>query len=135
VCKGVSIYSPLSSRPIRAVQSNTQQPNPHTHTIPELLPSTKCWKMAQSIQSSAEQMLYSSDNASSTSTNPLSPVTSGSFFLQPRVAIGFSLLLLIVLARVFGAGKQKLPPGVKRLPRLPGTYLVIVVDTPLHVRN
>lgn len=75
--------------------------------------------MAQSIQSGSEQMLYASDNASE-SANVLSPVPSGFSFGHPRVAIGFTLLLLIVLARVFGAGKQKLPPGVKRLPRLPG---------------
>ena len=76
--------------------------------------------MAQSIQSVSEQMLYSAGNASSDAANMLTPVPAGFSFFQPRVALGFSLLLLIVLARVFGAGKQKLPPGVKRLPRLPG---------------
>ena len=85
-------------------------------------PSTKCWTMAQSIQSVHEHMLYASaDNATSHSTNILDPVPSGAFSFQPKVIVGFALVLLIVLARVFGAGKQKLPPGVKRLPRLPGT--------------
>ncbi|KAK4501592.1 hypothetical protein PRZ48_007401 [Zasmidium cellare] len=40
-------------------------------------------------------------------------------FLQPKY-IFFCLLLLPIFARFFGLGKQKLPAGVKPLPRLPG---------------
>lgn len=70
----------------------------------------------ESISASSEQIHYGADNT--TSDNILSPIPSGFSLFQPSVAIGFSLLVLVVLARVFGAGKQRLPAGVKRLPHI-----------------
>ena len=74
------------------------------------------------LSASQEQVVYGADNASASGQDYMSPVPSGFSLFQPRVALGFGLILLIVLARVFG-GKRKLPAGVKPLPRLPGTYL------------
>jgi hypothetical protein len=39
--------------------------------------------------------------------------------LQSKVVWGFTLVLAIVLAKVFGS-KKKLPPGTRPLPSLPG---------------
>lgn len=79
--------------------------------------------MAQYANALAEQMSHFSDNASAgdEGSNVLGTVPSGFSLLQSKVLIGFSLLLMIVLARAFGPRKQKLPPGVRPLPRLPGT--------------
>ena len=70
----------------------------------------------ESIKASAEQMVYNADNATA-SMDSMSPIPSGFSLYQPRVTIGFALILLIVVARIFGAGKPKLPAGVKPLPR------------------
>ncbi|KAK3677176.1 hypothetical protein LTR78_002714 [Recurvomyces mirabilis] len=70
----------------------------------------------ESIKASAEQMMYNVDNATA-NMDSMSPIPSGFSLYQPRVAIGFALIVLIVLARIFGAGKPKLPAGVKPLPR------------------
>lgn len=44
-----------------------------------------------------------------------------SLLQTPRVTVALAVLVLLVLVRVVsGAGGKKLPPGVKRLPRLPG---------------
>ncbi|KAK0308869.1 hypothetical protein LTR01_004749 [Friedmanniomyces endolithicus] len=70
-----------------------------------------------SISASSEQMHFGAANVTA-DASLMSPVPSGFTLFQPSVAIGFSLLILLVLARVFGAGKQRLPAGVKRLPHL-----------------
>ncbi|KAJ8606892.1 hypothetical protein MRB53_040645 [Persea americana] len=43
-----------------------------------------------------------------------------SFLQTPRLSIALAFLVLIVLARIASSKGKKLPPGVKRLPRLPG---------------
>lgn len=77
--------------------------------------------MAEYVSASNEQMQFAPDNASMAEAphDIAGPVAAGFFSSQPKVLIGFALLLVIVLAKVFGS-KEKLPPGVKRLPRLPG---------------
>lgn len=75
--------------------------------------------MAQSIQLQ-EASVYGLDNASNkvdaAQLDTPSPLRLTAF--SPTVIFGFSLVVLFVLAKAFGLGKkQKLPPGVKRLPR------------------
>jgi hypothetical protein len=76
--------------------------------------------MAQSIQLQ-EASVYGLENASNMASDPanlaaLAPARLTAF--SPTVMFGFSLIVLFVLAKAFGLGKkQKLPPGVKRLPR------------------
>lgn len=73
--------------------------------------------MAQSIQAAGG--LYPSDNASFVDSAKLDASTAGLSLLQnPKVLIGFTIVLMIVLANVFG--KKKLPAGAKPLPMHPG---------------
>lgn len=53
------------------------------------------------------------------------PATSQFSLLQtPRLTVGLIALVLIVVIRILSASRsKKLPPGVKRLPRLPGKSL------------
>lgn len=44
-----------------------------------------------------------------------------SLFQTPRVSIILTVLAVLILLRIAGGSRsKKLPPGVKRLPRLPG---------------
>lgn len=47
------------------------------------------------------------------------PVSSTFHMLNSTTVWGFSLLIVLLIVRVF-ASKQKLPAGAKQLPRLPG---------------
>lgn len=79
--------------------------------------------MASLVEGVREQMMYAvNDNATASmapAKDPVSVNTAEFSFLQPKY-IFFCLLLLPIFARFFGLGKQKLPAGVKPLPRLPG---------------
>ncbi|OQO03054.1 hypothetical protein B0A51_18603, partial [Rachicladosporium sp. CCFEE 5018] len=81
--------------------------------------------MEASIQVSSDRMPYHEDNSSvaaaATSTSDLQPVLSTDLtpLLHSKFLWGASLLLFFFIARAF-TSKQKLPAGVKRLPRLPG---------------
>lgn len=67
-------------------------------------------------------MLFPSGNASAfIETAGLTPELLADFS-QSKFVWALSLLLLIGLARIFVSGKQRLPPGVKPLPRLPGWF-------------
>lgn len=72
--------------------------------------------MAQSIEASHEPMAYSTGNDSSITI----PSSDGTSIYQSKAVWAFVIILSAVLARVFGAGKRKLPAGVQPLPRLPG---------------
>lgn len=79
--------------------------------------------MASLVEGVREQVMYAiSDNATASLSPKAEPVSVANefSFLQPKYLF-FCLLLLPVFARFFGLGKQKLPAGVKPLPRLPGT--------------
>lgn len=79
--------------------------------------------MAESIQVSNSAGLFgAADNASAGPTAGIeAPAPTKLTTFSPTVIFGFSLIVLFVLAKAFGLGKkQKLPPGVKPLPRLPG---------------
>ena len=80
--------------------------------------------MAGLVDRSPHQSLYvaaSADNTSSAVQHANPAIADVEFtFLQPKVIIGFFVLLMILQARIFGVGKKKLPPGVRPLPRLPG---------------
>jgi hypothetical protein len=80
--------------------------------------------MAQ-VKSPAEHMLHAT-SASPQATNvadPTGPSIGLSIFQQPKFLLAFFVVLSFVVARIFGAQKQKrLPPGVKPLPRLPGMF-------------
>lgn len=74
----------------------------------------------------ADQVFGYADNSSAFANAPSldAPVTSRFSLLQdPKIALGFCFLLVVVLGRVFSGGR-KLPPGVKPLPRLPGTFAI-----------
>nr|OQO17441.1 hypothetical protein B0A51_16079 [Rachicladosporium sp. CCFEE 5018] len=81
--------------------------------------------MEASIQVSSDRMPYHEDNSSvaaaAASTSDLQPVLSTDLtpLLHSKFLWGASLLLFFFIARAF-TSKQKLPAGVKRLPRLPG---------------
>ena len=80
--------------------------------------------MAGLVDRSPHQSLYvasSIENATAAIQHAIPAIEDvESSFLQPKVIIGFFVLLMILQARIFGVGKKKLPPGVKPLPRLPG---------------
>lgn len=79
--------------------------------------------MASLVQG-AHQLLYAANDTAAASISPKPEpvsVTPDFSFLQPKY-IFFCLLLLPIFARFFGLGKQKLPAGVKPLPRLPGEF-------------
>lgn len=78
--------------------------------------------MAQAVQSVSEQMLKHADNASYADIGSFEAPTSAKFSLlqNPAIALGFGLILLLVLSKVFGG--KKLPPGVKPLPSHPGMW-------------
>nr|POF04147.1 cytochrome p450 monooxygenase psod [Quercus suber] len=70
----------------------------------------------------ANQVFGYADNSSTFTDAPMldAPAVQRFSLLQdPKIALGFCFLLVIVLGRVFSGGR-KLPPGVKPLPRLPG---------------
>jgi hypothetical protein len=76
--------------------------------------------MAQSLHLQ-EAPLYGLENASKMASDGAhleAPTAARLTAFSPTVMFGFSLIVLFVLAKAFGLGnKQKLPPGVKRLPR------------------
>jgi hypothetical protein len=79
--------------------------------------------MSQSIQPAQEQMLFPSGGVGNASTFLETSGLTPELFAdvsQSKFVWAVSLLLLLGLARLFTSGKQKLPPGVKPLPRLPG---------------
>ncbi|CAK1364528.1 O-methylsterigmatocystin oxidoreductase [Cercospora beticola] len=77
--------------------------------------------MAQ-VKSPAEHMLASATGSSS-QVNVIDPLTgttaATSVFQQPKFVFIFLLVISLVIARVFNS-KNRLPAGVKPLPRLPG---------------
>jgi hypothetical protein len=87
--------------------------------------------MSQSIQPAQEQMLFPSGSGNASAFLETSGLTPELFadVSQSKFVWAVSLLLLLGLARLFTSGRNKLPPGVKPLPRLPGSYTYIVTDT------
>lgn len=80
--------------------------------------------MAQSIQASTGNTLYSYEDTINATGGKVQVDGSLPTEFNPmnsKIVWGFSVLLVLVLARVFGGGR-KLPPGAKGLPRLPGMY-------------
>jgi hypothetical protein len=80
--------------------------------------------MSQSVHAAQEPSLFafeeSLENASILeSVKPETPVSADLSILNSKAVWGFSLLVIILLARVFGQ-KKKLPAGAKPLPKLPG---------------
>jgi hypothetical protein len=81
--------------------------------------------MAQSIKVDNTPVKFSAENISGKVEHASidAPAPSGLTAFSPTVILGFAFIVLFVLARAFGVGKkQKLPAGVKPLPRLPGMY-------------
>lgn len=79
-------------------------------------------KMSHSIQQ--DGAAYSYGDAANNASGSLvadDAMAAGFSLLQSPVVWGFSVLVAIVLASVF-SGKQKLPPGAKRLPALKGWF-------------
>jgi len=79
--------------------------------------------MAQSIKVDNTPVKFSAENISGKVEHASidAPAPSGLTAFSPTVILGFAFIVLFVLARAFGVGKkQKLPAGVKPLPRLPG---------------
>jgi hypothetical protein len=80
--------------------------------------------MSQSIEPAQEHMLFPSGGFGNASafleTSGLTPELFADVS-QSKFVWAVSLLLLLGLARLLTSGKQKLPPGVKPLPRLPGS--------------
>jgi hypothetical protein len=75
--------------------------------------------MAQSIHAANDGPLYSYD-ASNASAAFEAPATAATSFLQSKVVWAFGIIVAFVLARIL-TQRQKLPAGVKRLPKIPGT--------------
>ena len=76
--------------------------------------------MAHSIRE--DSGAYSYGDAASNATAFIADSFSSEFsLLHSKVLWGFSLLLAVVLAKVFSS-KSKLPAGAKRLPYLPGMF-------------
>lgn len=86
--------------------------------------------MSQSIQPAQEQMLFPSGSGNASAFLEVSGLTPELFadVSQSKFVWAVSLLLLLGLARLVVSGRNKLPPGVKPLPRLPGSYISIVTD-------
>ena len=88
------------------------------------------------VQSVREQLYAYGDAASNGSLKDSllaqNSLPFDSSFLQSKVIWGFSLLLVVVLAKVFGS-KEKLPAGTRPLPKLPGMFkrlrVEAIVDT------
>lgn len=79
--------------------------------------------MAHSIRE--DSGLYSYGDAASNVTAFLADTLPSDFsLLHSKVVWGFSLVLVLVLAKVFGS-KDKLPAGAKRLPYLPGKLYLL----------
>jgi hypothetical protein len=78
--------------------------------------------MSQSIEPAQEHMLFPSGFGNASSLLETSGLTPELFadVSQSKFVWAVSFLLLIGLARLVISGRQKLPPGVKALPRLPG---------------
>lgn len=78
--------------------------------------------MSQSVHGAHEAVYsYDASNASAyTGVSAESPVAAEFSLLHSRAVWAFSLLLAFLVARVFT--QKKLPPGVKRLPKLPGKH-------------
>lgn len=76
------------------------------------------------IKSLAEQMVANATGSLS-QVNIVDPLTGStsttSVFQSPKFVFIFLLVISLVSARVFSNNKKQLPPGVKPLPRLPGT--------------
>lgn len=80
--------------------------------------------MSQPVLAKQEPTLSSyeetlNQSASLESFHVETPVSSGFTMMNSTALWGFSLLIVILIVRVFGRG-QKLPAGAKQLPRLPG---------------
>jgi hypothetical protein len=78
--------------------------------------------MSQSIQHAQKHMLFPSGSGNASAfleTSGLTPELIADFS-QSKFVWAALIFLLLGLARIFVSGKQKLPPGVKPLPRLPG---------------
>lgn len=86
--------------------------------------------MSQSIQPAQEQMLFPSGSGNASAFLEVSGLTPELFadVSQSKFVWAVSLLLLLGLARLVTSARNKLPPGVKPLPRLPGSYIQIVPD-------
>lgn len=88
--------------------------------------------MSQAILAKQEPTLSSYEDTTNQSSTMESfhvetPVSSDFTMLNSTTLWGFSLLVVILVVRVFGR-KQKRPLGAKPLPRLPGKLRLISVD-------
>lgn len=81
--------------------------------------------MSQSVYGGQESSHFAYDDALNTSqyagVQAESPVTPEFSFVNSRVFWAFGLLIALVLAQL-AARKERLPAGVKRLPKLPGRH-------------
>lgn len=80
--------------------------------------------MSQAVLSKQESTLSSYQDTMNQSSPTESfhveaPIASDSWMSNSATIWGLSLLVVILIVRVFGP-KQKLPAGAKQLPRLPG---------------
>lgn len=92
----------------------------------DFLPSIVSQVMSQAVLAKQEPTLSSYEDTMNQSS-PLepfhveTPVSSDFNVLKSTTIWGFSLLLIILIVRLFGR-QQKLPAGAKQLPRLPGEW-------------
>lgn len=78
--------------------------------------------MSQSIQAAQEQSIYSYDASNASDYAGLkaeTPVTTDFTLYDSKAVWAFGLVVALVLAQIFRQ-RQKLPVGVKKLPKLPG---------------
>lgn len=75
--------------------------------------------MAAAVQSIREHGLYHTVGNASDAIFAETSLEGDMSLLSSKVVWGFSLLLVLVLARVFGS-KSSLPAGTRALPKLPG---------------
>lgn len=84
--------------------------------------------MPQAVLSKQESTLSSYEDTMNQSSSTGSfhveaPEVAGSNMLNSATVWGLSLLVVLLIARVFGR-KNKLPTGAKQLPRLPGKFRI-----------
>jgi hypothetical protein len=80
--------------------------------------------MSQSVHAAQEPSLYAYEESNASVLEPVNadmPVPADLSILNSKAVLGFTLLVVILVARLFGQ-KKKLPAGAKPLPKLPGKF-------------
>lgn len=75
--------------------------------------------MAQSIHASNDAGLYSYEAGNTSAFDGVQSDAPEFSLLHSRAVWAFSIVVAFLIARIF-TQKQKLPAGVKRLPKIPG---------------